>query len=142
MNQLSISFCDDVRTEVGNKVSVMGIYYDELTVTDLPGVLPKIVVVLQGTLPDVNPMPLVNIEVIAFGQVLVQLQAVLNKFAPAATSDGRDTVFVAYGLINVELPAGGGEITVKAAIGNEALMPKSLRVTSTSQSAAVPNKSN
>ena len=38
-------FCDDVRIEIGNKTSLMGIYGGELVVLAMPTVLPKLAVV-------------------------------------------------------------------------------------------------
>lgn len=46
---LLCAFCDDVRYEIGNKMSLMGIYGPELYVMGTaPTVLPKLVVVLEA----------------------------------------------------------------------------------------------
>jgi len=37
---------DDVRQEVGNKISIMGIYSKEITVPDIPFVFPKFYIVI------------------------------------------------------------------------------------------------
>ena len=44
-------FCDDVRHEVGNKISLIGCYADELIVDRLPASLPKLAVHVRVTSP-------------------------------------------------------------------------------------------
>ena len=39
---LEVIFCDDIREEVGNKISYMGVYSADLTVPVLPIVLNKL----------------------------------------------------------------------------------------------------
>ena len=39
--------CDDVREEVGNKFSIMGIYDDDVVFSSLPSMLPKLCLVVQ-----------------------------------------------------------------------------------------------
>jgi hypothetical protein len=44
---LVATFCDDVRHEINNKLSFIGIYNESLLVTHFPTVLPKFCVVMQ-----------------------------------------------------------------------------------------------
>lgn len=39
-------FCDDVRSEIGNKTSLMGIYGGELLVPVMPTMVPRLAVVI------------------------------------------------------------------------------------------------
>ncbi|WP_288078996.1 hypothetical protein [Pseudomonas sp.] len=39
-------YCDDVRHELGDKVSFMGVYSGKLLISDLPAILPKLCVAL------------------------------------------------------------------------------------------------
>lgn len=57
-NSFGVSiFCDDIRYEQGNKVSLMGCYGPELHVhTPLPVVLPKLGVLVQARFP-IGPLP-------------------------------------------------------------------------------------
>jgi hypothetical protein len=41
-NKITAILCDDVRQEVGNKSSLMGIYDKDIFFTDLPALLPKL----------------------------------------------------------------------------------------------------
>ena len=47
----SIIFCDDIRSEVGGKVSLMGCYKDNIQVLEMPALLPKLCVVAFVELP-------------------------------------------------------------------------------------------
>lgn len=63
-------FCDDIRQEVGNKVTLVGCYGNELQTNSLPTVLPKICVHFSilsndkddGTEKDVNVFTLLDNE--------------------------------------------------------------------------------
>lgn len=50
--QLEVIFCDDVRQEIGNKQSLIGVYSGDLLVRHLPVVLPKLCVVATLMLPQ------------------------------------------------------------------------------------------
>lgn len=68
--QIITILCDDIRQEIGNKVSLMGIYSKELIVPNIPFTLPKICLMLiardvqneirdlrvEVTLPQSKPM--------------------------------------------------------------------------------------
>jgi len=44
-------FCDDVRSEVGNKLSLMGVYGQDLLLREFPTTLPKLCAVMLLDLP-------------------------------------------------------------------------------------------
>jgi hypothetical protein len=44
-------FCDDVRNEVGNKLSLMGVYGQDLLLREFPATLPKLCAVMLLDLP-------------------------------------------------------------------------------------------
>lgn len=48
-------FCDDIRQEVGNKVSLMGCYSGELLVEQFPVVLPKLCAQIKVVTPRSEP---------------------------------------------------------------------------------------
>jgi len=52
---VSVVYCDDIRTEVGNKHSYIGIYQDDLLVPQMPIVLSKLCVVLTIVTPRSHP---------------------------------------------------------------------------------------
>lgn len=49
--------CDDVRSEMGNKLSYMGIYGPSLLLPSFPAVLPKLCFVLTASGPAAEPGP-------------------------------------------------------------------------------------
>ena len=65
-------FCDDVRHEVGGKLSLMGIYQGSmnLTVQTLPVVLPRICAVITATTPIVEPFEKLEIKVL-YGETVL-----------------------------------------------------------------------
>ena len=42
-----VNYCDDIRSEVGNKTSLIGIYGSDLVVPEVPTVLPKLCIFAQ-----------------------------------------------------------------------------------------------
>ena len=48
-------YCDDVRQEVGNKLSLIGCYMDDLIVDALPAALPKLCVQARALTPNAKP---------------------------------------------------------------------------------------
>lgn len=50
-----VLFSDDVRQEVGNKLSLIGCYSDELVVERMPTVLPKLCVFVKATTACTKP---------------------------------------------------------------------------------------
>ena len=51
MRYLEVIYCDDVRQEVGNKQSLMGVYPGDLYLEALPAVLPKLCIVATLVIP-------------------------------------------------------------------------------------------
>lgn len=51
--QIITFICDDIREEIGNKVSLMGIYGDNIVFPILPAVMPKLCIYI--VLNEVNP---------------------------------------------------------------------------------------
>ena len=43
-----IILCDDVRQEVGNKISLMGIYGKDIIIPDIPYILPRLCIFLRA----------------------------------------------------------------------------------------------
>lgn len=73
MNRRAYShFCDDVRAEVGNKFSLMGIYGGELFVQGAPTVLPKLVIAMFFSTPPDEPFNKLKFVVRAGDQTMVE----------------------------------------------------------------------
>lgn len=60
---VSVLWCDDIRNEVGNKPSFMGVYTGELVVPALPTVLPKLCAFVRIATPKNQPFKQLKIRV-------------------------------------------------------------------------------
>jgi len=61
---VEVIYCDDIRNEVGNKYSYMGIYTRELTIPNVPILLPKLCLAVK-VVTDVNdPFESVMVQVV------------------------------------------------------------------------------
>ena len=61
---LEVIFCDDIREEVGNKISFMGVYSADLTVPVLPIVLNKLCIVVRAITNNSDPFESLNVSVL------------------------------------------------------------------------------
>lgn len=62
--QIDVLFCDDIREEVGNKVSYMGIYTGVLQVQSMPSLLGKLCVVVRLQSDLKKPFEQIEIRVV------------------------------------------------------------------------------
>jgi hypothetical protein len=61
---LEVIYCDDIREEVGNKVSFMGIYSSELTVPNAPVLLTKLCIVVKAVTDIGDPFEALNVRIV------------------------------------------------------------------------------
>ncbi|WP_189994763.1 DUF6941 family protein [Thalassobaculum fulvum] len=60
---LDVLFCDDVRQEIGDKTTLVGIYKQELIVDSFPATLPRLAIVVRIGIDDRNYLDGGNINV-------------------------------------------------------------------------------
>jgi hypothetical protein len=60
---LHVVFCDDVRQEVGNKMSLIGVYGADLFVNELPIVLPKLAIFITVATEESNPFASLSLAI-------------------------------------------------------------------------------
>jgi hypothetical protein len=65
-------FCDDIRPEVGNKTSLMGIYGGELFVAGNPAVLPKLCAVIFASTPADEPLSSLSLSLRVDGETIYE----------------------------------------------------------------------
>ena len=65
-------YCDDVRLEVGNKQSLMGIYSSDLLVPEFPIVLPKLCIIANLFTPIDKPFKDLTIKVTKDDETLIE----------------------------------------------------------------------
>ncbi|MBK5931102.1 DUF6941 family protein [Halochromatium salexigens] len=70
--QLEVIFCDDVRQEIGNKQSFIGVYSGDLLIEHVPVVLPRLCVVATLTLPPGDDCDSVQFRVMQGDQCLLR----------------------------------------------------------------------
>lgn len=61
---LEVIYCDDIRNEVGNKFSFMGIYTRELTIPNAPLFLPKLCIVVKAVTDVDDPFESLEVRVV------------------------------------------------------------------------------
>ena len=66
-------YCDDVRIEVGNKQSLMGIYSGELLVPEFPIALPKLCIVVNLVTPIDKPLKELTIKITQNNETLIEV---------------------------------------------------------------------
>jgi hypothetical protein len=62
--QLEVTYCDDIRQEVGNKFSYMGVYSGELTVPNAPVLLPKLCISVKASTDIGDPFEALEVRVV------------------------------------------------------------------------------
>jgi hypothetical protein len=83
---VSWQFCDDIRQEVGNKVSLMGCYGTKMFLAKFPVVLPKLCIQVQVTTPINKPFERLVIRVLRDDEPIAELSAEVEKFKKASVA--------------------------------------------------------
>lgn len=65
-------YCDDIRMELGNKLSLMGIYDADLFVPEVPITIPKLCIFLSVVTPASNPFQSLTVRVLKDEEVLLE----------------------------------------------------------------------
>ena len=61
---VEVIYCDDIRQEVGNKFSYMGVYSGELNVTSAPVLLPKLCILVKVGTEIVDPFEALEVRIV------------------------------------------------------------------------------
>lgn len=98
---VSVIYCDDIRNEVGNKQSFIGIYRSELYVADFPVVLPKLCIVINVQTSGDQPFKSLKLRILNFDDQIAEAvlppEALAGQQAEAvasATPPGADGFLV------------------------------------------------
>ena len=70
---VSAEYCDDVRQEVGNKISLIGCYGTDMIVGALPAFLPKLCVVVKLRTPVDQPFGVGTIRLLRDDQSIAEM---------------------------------------------------------------------
>lgn len=98
-----VIYCDDIRVEVGNKQSLMGVYNTELVVPQLPTTLPKLAACVRAFTPADRPFKEVIVKAMLDDQIIAEIPTDPALFAqmkntPAYDEDGES---ISYGEIGI-----------------------------------------
>lgn len=80
-------YCDDVRQEIGNKLSLIGVYTGQLLVPKLPISLPKLCIVLEVRTAASAPFTDIRVEVLKNKEVLISAIAQPPAEAQKSTAE-------------------------------------------------------
>lgn len=110
-------YCDDIRQEAGEKISLMGIYQGGMTITGTaPHVIPKLVISANISTPISAPFKDLRIEVILGEQTLQSIELPSDDLKKGQSSAREDSTIFAVQMIMVLQPfvvASGGKLFVR-----------------------------
>ncbi len=87
--QVHTIFCDDVRNEVGGKLSYMGVYSGTLLVTEFPIVLPKLCVALTAITSAAEPFKKMTFRLLKDTETLAECVLSKEDLARARRPSGK-----------------------------------------------------
>lgn len=114
-------WCDDIRHEMGNKQSVMGIYPVDIVVAELPAVLQRLASLTHLVTPiELPPCP-VMLRLLIDDVVIFEQQQELQPELPELAARGytRKTMLFGVTLAPLALPAGCKYLQMTVRLGDE-----------------------
>jgi hypothetical protein len=81
-------FCDDIRQEIGGKLSLIGIYSGALFVPAFPATLPKLCLLVKVLTPADDPLRVLKLRILKDDEVLQEVS--LNEEQLVAASDSSE----------------------------------------------------
>lgn len=123
-----VIWCDDIRQEIGNKPSFMGVYTGGMVLPALPSLVPRLGVQIWASTPKDQPFKNVTIRVVRDdGVVLIETppnaidtEAIAN-LAPSRPESRRTGILAGFIVAPVELPVGCKYLTVLVVTESEQL---------------------
>lgn len=137
MRQVQTLYCDDIRQEVGGKLTYVGAYAGSLLVSSFPAVLPKFCVAVSVVLQSLEPGSELILRILKDDTVLAERgfdAAALGDAAQALQGDAESLVGDRVHILNsffVFSPfeiSGPCALRVRAHLGGEELRGVGLRI--------------
>jgi len=133
---LQVIWCDDIRQEVGNKPSFMGVY-SELALPSVPIVLPRLAAYVTLYTPITTPLADLALRIMKSDEekplAYIEMSAQEQIEPPARSADDPSTVrLLSFGILigNVAFDEGTKWLRADADYGNEHLESLKLRISS------------
>lgn len=127
-------FCDDIRSELGNKFSYMGVYGDDINLAgELPTLLPKLCMISTIYVPSGTPIGKLQLTISQRNEseiriIVDQHIEVAEKNIPKKPGDGFAKLVLQNIISPINIPS-NCEILVSAKVGDMELDIGSLTVT-------------
>ena len=80
--------CDDVRQEVGHKISMMGVYENAIFLESFPAVVPRLCFVMKARSPANQPFERLKFLVRRDDEVILEAELAETALAALATAEG------------------------------------------------------
>lgn len=125
-----VIWCDDIRQEVGNKPSLMGVYLDGMNVPMLPYLLQKISAWLIITTPSGRPIKRWSVQLVLNEDVVLMDMPESDVPPPAEDGKSRElqTLAMAITAGTVELPAECQQLKLRVTADGKALDSMALKI--------------
>lgn len=69
-----VDYCDDIRQEVGGKITLVGIYTGKCLLQSIPGVLPKLCLSLSMAAPKADPFRFIQVSAVFAGIEVMKME--------------------------------------------------------------------
>lgn len=132
-------WCDDIRQEVGNKPSFMGVFTGGVLLPSLPAVLPRLGVQTWVVSPIDLPIQLLELQIVRDdGVVLAEIkpEGPPHTAFPRVEDATRQQIVVGVVMGPVEIPVGCKWLVVKVKADDDEFEGPKLRITANAESFA------
>lgn len=120
-------FCDDVRQELGEKMSLMGVYSGDLVAEPLPGTLPKLCAVITLVTPRSDQFRTISIAGSFLGDIVFKMElgeedlAHMVSLAPPPSPDSKAHYIQLMALLSPFQISGPGRLEIEVIADGERL---------------------
>jgi hypothetical protein len=137
MKQVQTIYCDDIRQEIGGKLTYVGVYSGSLLTAAFPVALPKFCVAVTVVVDSFDPLEPLKLRILKDDEVLAEREfaaSELLELAPSAESAAADAAgdrvqivnsFFMFTPFQVDTPC---VLRVRVMLGNEELRGVGLRI--------------
>jgi len=125
-------WCDDIRQEVGNKPSFMGVFTGGILLPAVPAALPRLGVYTWVMSPIDKPIESLQLQVLRDdGLVLAEIKSEgpTHSAAPSVDDATRQQILIGVNMGPIEVPEGCKWFVVKVKVDGDELEGPKLRIT-------------
>jgi hypothetical protein len=83
---VNVIYCDDIRHEIGNKLSFIGVYAGELLVQSFPVTLPKLCLFVSISTPSERPFQQLRLRILKDEEVLLESEIAQEQVLAAVAA--------------------------------------------------------